>query len=88
MINIIINMAEVLYDPEESSQMMDTTQYGNGNNLEAILMPNLEEKKLGLLKHRDLPSFYLIWKEEAEFKDELLKFQTNLLRKLCQMEKL
>jgi hypothetical protein len=48
----------------------------------------LEKKELGLLEHRDLPSFYLIWKDEAEFKDELLKFQTNLLRKLCLMEEL
>jgi hypothetical protein len=46
----------------------------------------LEKKELGLLEHRDLPSFYLIWKDEAEFKDELLKFQTNLLRKLCHLE--
>jgi hypothetical protein len=67
-------MAEVLYDPEKSSQMMDVTQYGDGKNLETILRKNLVEKELGLLEHRDLPSFYLIWKDQAEFKNELIKF--------------
>jgi hypothetical protein len=28
---------------------------------------------------------YLVWKEEGDFKNEILKFETNILRKLCHM---
>jgi hypothetical protein len=37
------------------------------------------------MEHDWLPNFYLVWKEEGDFKDELLRFETNILRKLCDL---
>jgi hypothetical protein len=37
------------------------------------------------MEHEWLPNMYLIWKDEGDFKNELIKFETNILRKLCGM---
>jgi hypothetical protein len=53
------------------------------DNLESKIEPALVLKDLHRYEHPDIPNFYLIRKMESDFLSELLKFQTNALRRLC-----
>jgi hypothetical protein len=63
--------------------MMDNTQYGEG--LEARIEPELVKKDLGRLEHPEFTKYYFIKKLDSDFLTELLKFETNTLRKLCHL---
>jgi hypothetical protein len=47
----------------------------------------MKEKGINLLENDEVPGYYFMKREDAEFKDDLIRYQTELIRKLCGQDK-